>query len=284
MKSFIPDSLTYVEGNTIPITEIRRRFTDSEHGKKLNQQLRWKPAKTEGTTDDQWRKTFGADVNNLLHLDLSYGFVRAFLRKIKKCEELTMEDAEIFLLTSQTHDWQEAITDDKSAIYKTEDDETLEMNILRKMLNDYIPEDKASKSPKIPRVISTLTDKETLLYRMFNAIEKIGYLRTAKRAYLVKDVYSTDQFSPHQRESWHAMACQPFITNAPDVMTYCEEFPELAEFFTNPRVRPLWQSILDDCDNVDFEKFYPKKGRGLEANIPAVRKQWADFMAKHSTS
>ncbi len=275
MNKFIPESISYEDGTQIPLKEIRRRYADSKYGKILDDQLRWKIGIREGTTPDQWRKMFGADVNNLLHLDLSHGLVRTVIRRFKGVE-LTQDDMEILLLTAQTHDWAEAVTGDKSFIYKNKDDEDEEVGILQAIMEEFIPEDKKSSVPKIPQVISALNDKSTLRYRIFNVVENLGYLRTSKRAYEVRD-----KFENEQRDSLHALACQAFMTHKPTVIDYSHEFPELAEFFLHPRSLPIWNDIQADCDKIDYEKHYPGKGKHFEKKIPEVRKMWSDFLARN---
>jgi len=276
MERHIPDSISYEDGSQISIIEIRNRYAQSKHGQHLNNQLRWQPSIRTGTTPDQWRKSFGADVNNLSHLDLSYGLVRTVLRRFKSTE-FTLEDFEILLLTAQTHDWAEAITGDKSFVYKNEHDEKEEIAILRILLEEFLPEDQNSTSPKIPQVISTLTKKDTLRYKIFNIVEKLGYLRTCKRAYQIKD-----NFPEEQRAALHAMACQPFISSLPDIIEYSGQFPELAEFFLHPKTLPTWKDIHSDCDQIDYEKFYPGKGKHIDEKLPKTRKSWEEFLAQNN--
>jgi hypothetical protein len=275
MERLIPDSISYEDGIQVPLIQIRHRYANSEYGRILNNQLRWEPSIRNGTTPDQWRKAFGADVNNLLHMDLSCGLVKTVARRFKSVE-LNSEDLEILLLTAQTHDWAEAVIGDKSFVYKNESDEEEEIGILRALLEEFLPEDLKSASPKIPQVISTLTDKETLRYKIFNVVEQIGYLRTSKRAYLIKD-----NFPEEQKDALHAMACQPFITNVPKIIHHSRQFPELSEFVLHPKVLQVWKDILADCDFIDYEKYYPTKGKSLCELLPAIKKGWVDFLERH---
>lgn len=278
MERFIPDNISYEDGTQVPLIQIRYRYAESKYGDILNNQLRWGPAIRDGTTPDLWRKTFGADVNNLLHLDLTFGLLKTVLRRFKSVE-LTLEDLEILLLTAQTHDWAEAVTGDKCFIYKNESDEREEIDILRALLEEFLPEDRNSSVPKIPQVISTLTHQDTLRYKIFNIAEKIGYLRTCKRAYQVKD-----RFPEEQKAALHAMACQPFITNAPKVIDYSRQFPELSEFVLHPKVLPVWEAILADCDRIDFEKFFPTKGQHFCEILPKVKECWKNFLLQSGRS
>lgn len=90
---------------------------------KLAQQTRYNPFKPNSVSNEEWKQIFGAHVNNLDHMALSFGITRSFLDHcanprsnwqgpIPEQAQLTNTVHNNLLITSVTHDWAESVVGD----------------------------------------------------------------------------------------------------------------------------------------------------------------------------
>ncbi len=162
--------------------QIYRDFSETEYGETLAGNIRYGRYKPESVTNEEWELLLGPDVNNLKHLHLTYELTRQFVRDLK--ETLTDQEKEDLLLTAIVHDWAEAIVGDHTYDLKTADIETQELVEIKKMTAGMYGEDNESLVQRIHIVTDTiLKDTDSKLGKMFNAVERVGYLRTALRAW-----------------------------------------------------------------------------------------------------
>jgi len=145
------------------------QFEKSTYGKSLSGNVRFSSYKPPDFTQQDWEKLLGADVNNLKHMRLMYGFTQAL---IKESDHLSEEEKTILLKTALTHDWAESVTGDIPRPMKTDGDDEVERKILRNIFAEF----GIRESEEILRV---MFEKETRLAVIWNSIEIAGYLRTA---------------------------------------------------------------------------------------------------------
>ena len=176
--------------------QIHRAFAVTEHGQKLARSTRYDRYKPDGITNEKWERVLGVDVNNLKHLQLTYGLTRRFIeytanpsrlwqKAVSAQAQFTPEEQEDLLLAATVHDWAEAVVGDKMFDLKTRAEEDEELAVLQTMVqNLYRREEAQVIILRIDNVINTvIKDRNTKLGRAFNAIERVGYLRTALRAW-----------------------------------------------------------------------------------------------------
>ena len=183
------------EKGIIPFRQIRHLFETSIYGTVLGNQTRYDRYKPDGLQNSEWERLLGADANNLKHLPLSYGLTRSFIsycinapdfgdEKNSHMINFTSEDTEILLLAAISHDWAEAIVGDKMFDLKT-DKEEKEERTLHKILSHEIIDGLESNvlSEIMDEANYVSGDRYSKLGQAFNAIERLGYLRTALRAW-----------------------------------------------------------------------------------------------------
>jgi hypothetical protein len=126
----------------------------------------------------------GADVNNLTHLTLTYGLTQDFIRVAEKLQPgyLDDEDEELLQIAALIHDWAEAIVGDISFGDKTATNEVEEQAAFAAHLAEFYTGDATELINKARTEIVFDHAGENKLSRVFNAIERVGYLRTALRA------------------------------------------------------------------------------------------------------
>lgn len=178
----IPDSIDTADGGEIGFGEIHRRYAGSRFGQLLAGQRRWKRFMPAAIPGDQWaRAPLGADMNNLQHMPLVMGMTRSYLKHQDPAKVLNRTDSQILMLASITHDWAEAITDDIMFDLKTvaedDDEATIMLFLLRRMLGSRLSRE------TLMQVYSTVKDRNSRLGRIFNAIERVGYMRSGLNAW-----------------------------------------------------------------------------------------------------
>lgn len=163
-------------------SELHRKFAGSHHGVHLGQQIRFGRYKPETISNAEWSQApLGADVNNLSHMPLTKGLARAYLKNQDKQKALNRTDSQMLLLAAIAHDWAEAISDDKMFDQKTvsEDDQeaSIMLFLLKRTLGAKLTKD------QLMEVYSIVKDRQSRLGEVFNAIERVGYLRTGLNAW-----------------------------------------------------------------------------------------------------
>jgi hypothetical protein len=271
MKKIIPGGIDYESGH-LSFSEINRRFEKTEHGKKLSDSVRWGPMKTDKVSNAEWCRLLGADVNNFHHNRLTYGLTRAFLAKISH-ENLSGQDLEVILLTAITHDWAEAVLGDTPYDKKGLSNEEQERVILSDMLYEYLPEDVGSQNSRVPEVLATLYDRNAKLWKLFNIVEKLGYIRTGLNAFDRRHHYQGEQ------SERLAFMGKKVVANHVDTMfANAEQYPVLLDYL---RLRmPLFERIMSESKFEDFQKYAPGHEEQCQRGLVAVQQSFAKLKAK----
>lgn len=241
-KIHIPDSFDTIDGGEIGFQDIHRRFADSHFGKYLASQSRYKRYKPDFISDEQWcQAPLGADMNNLSHMALILGLAREFLKHQKPETALNRTDSQILMLASITHDWAEAITDDKMFDQKSPtedaDEATMMMFLLKKTLGSRL-------SPEtLMQVYKTVKDRNTRLGAVFNAIERVGYMRSGLNAWSASQkkgriIEGLDvEAEAELREAYQWMASNVAGNQTEALLKYAEKYYPVETYMVNARER-----------------------------------------------
>lgn len=173
-----------MERRTQPrLIEIHEKFEQTDFGKTLAGRVRYERYKPANVSNDQWVELLGADVNNLTHLTLTYGLAQDFIRNAHALQPdlLTDEDEQLLQVAALIHDWAESIVGDISFGDKTATDEIEEQAAFEANLASFYNGDTTLINKARTEIVFDHTGKNKL-GRVFNAIERVGYLRTALRA------------------------------------------------------------------------------------------------------
>lgn len=189
-ETHIPTGISMEDGTSLGFRQILASFASSELGQKLAGEIRYSRYKPDSIDNSQWERLLGADVNNLKHLSVTYGLTIAFLNHCNKTVaqdseiQFSQEEQEVLLLLAVCHDWAEAVVGDTMFDLKTDHERDKEDSILTQMimnLTNNHPDKKLLDQGK--RVIAVIQNEVPKLGRAFNAIERLGYLRTGLRAW-----------------------------------------------------------------------------------------------------
>lgn len=170
--------------NSDQLMEIHTAFEATEYGQILANNIRYARYKPEAVTNERWVELLGADVNNLTHLTLTYGLAVDFIRSMEQNQPGFFEADEVDRLkvAALTHDWAEAIVGDTSYGDKTADHEQQEQTAFREHFRNFADGRISSLIDDARSGIIFDHNGTSKLGRAFNAIEKVGYMRTALRA------------------------------------------------------------------------------------------------------
>ena len=168
---------------------IHESFSATVHGEALASNVRYGHFKPDNVDNERWVELLGPDVNNLTHLPDTYRLSCRFIEHTEHLQPGLLDDHEKALIKAGaiSHDWAESIPHigDTNYTLKTEEDEAEEEQAFADNLAGFFDAD--SFPPELGGLIreaaqTIIFDSGSRLGGAFNAIERIGYLRTALRA------------------------------------------------------------------------------------------------------
>lgn len=173
-----------MERNSGRLMDIHEDFEKTEFGKVLAGRVRYERYKPASVTNERWVELLGADVNNLTHLTLTYGLTQDFIRTTERLQPgyLAEEDEQTLQVAALIHDWAESIVGDISYGDKTPADEVEEQLIFEAHVVEFYGGGAMDLIDRARKEIVFDHAGESKLGGAFNAIERVGYLRTALRA------------------------------------------------------------------------------------------------------
>jgi hypothetical protein len=169
---------------------IYESFAETEPGMLLASRIRYERYKPVDVSDARWQELLGADVNNLKHALLTRNLTRSMLShlRVDRPQLLSENEGDILEVMAFIHDFGEGVGIDITYSDKTEDDSKKEMLDLKDLLDKYYGE----SSPEIATLMEDAFDvldgndfsglNVNKLGKIFNTVERVGYLRTALRA------------------------------------------------------------------------------------------------------
>ncbi|MFZ1019551.1 MAG: hypothetical protein WAN61_00970 [Minisyncoccia bacterium] len=244
MENQIPTKIE-LDSEEVNFGKIHRDFSETPYGKKLSDQIRWARFKPENTTNEKWNKLFGADVNNLEHLKLTYGLTRQFIKYLNEKKQLTKEEQENLLLAATVHDWAEAITGDLSYYLRTEENEREELIYLEKIIREICGQDEKLFFRMKFVIDEIVHNKDSKLGKMFNAIEKVGYVRTSIRAY-----NESKKVNGELKIALIRMALEATPDQVRMLLDYAKIYPPVAIYLKENK--EIINDIFKDAENLDI--------------------------------
>ncbi len=261
----LPAGITF-DNRHLSFSHIHRRFAGSLYGIRLAQNIRYAPYKPDGVSHQEWERTLGIDVNNLNHLNLSLGMTRSFLANCASADErwkgrvsteavFTPQEQQLLLLTAVVHDWAEAVVGDIPYHLKTQSDEEREMTILRGLIHEVLGNGNSSaQCDEIAGgVQSVLTDTRSKLGKAFNAVERVGYVRTGLRAWEQSRI-----ISGHLGKNLENLAFQVVPFHITKLVHYAEIYPAVdsyLSFHQNPITQIINARDGGSTNHVWFMRF-----------------------------
>jgi len=256
------------------IFDAYRAFRSTPYGEKLSGSIRYEKYNLSSLSNEEWVRLLGSDVNNLTHMPLTRGLTKDFIKTTERYKEnyFSEEEKVLLELAALIHDQGEAITGDISYGDKTENDEVEELRLFAQNADAF----SGDISDDLKELIATARDqivfnKESRLGRIFNAIERVGYLRTALRA---NDKVQLDETSEYADGLNWLIA--DVLSNQPlELVKYAEEYPAVSAYLTHQK-----QKITAAFIAVSPETFshYGEKAETKLQEFVASFKAWNDWM------
>ena len=212
---------------------VHRAFAETEFGKALAPKVRWDRYKPETFSNEHWQELLGVDANNLGHLQLMGNMARGFGRHmaVSKPGYFEPEEPAILEVAGYIHDWGESIPSvgDINYLLKTAEDEAHEQAEFEANLAHFFNGGEADVEMLIRRALDeVIFTKDSKLGQAFNAIERVGYVRTGLRA--AKHVI--DGTAPGCEENLRWLAVDVLSNNISKLIDYSNTYPPIKDYLT----------------------------------------------------
>jgi hypothetical protein len=266
-----------VEGN-LEYSGIYQAFSETEYGQLMSQEVRYAKYMPEGCSNEEWRELLGADVNQLQHLHLTYGLTKAFINRMDAlCPgELSDEDKTKLKDGAISHDMAESVVTDISYGDKTADDEAREVAVFEESLNSFLHGSSDNIIERIKRakdeVVFNQEDKDARLSKMFNAIERVGYLRTALRAH----ENAKTELRPDYEESFEWIVADVFGNHIEKLLGYAREYPPVWEYLHN--MQDQITEAFTSLDSAVFDRYAPDVQEKERAEFCEAWLAWTNYL------
>lgn len=233
---------------------LHESFGKSDEGKEMKTRVRYALYKPANVSNEEWERLLGADVNNFEHLRLTYGLTRVFL--LRDLENFSLDQANVLLLTAIVHDWAEAITLDITADKKTAEDEEKEALVTKELFDLFFSEAEDVVLPN--EVHKVIFDKEHELFPVFNAVERIGYMRTAINAWKARN-RGGENISVNLE--W--LIGNVLGNQIPALLNYSARFPQVLEYIDR-NLNVIKEMFLKISDGQTFDLYEKEEERLLQ--------------------
>lgn len=139
---------------------------------------------------DRYIEILGADVDPTKHMSRTLTITNSFVRQHNAlCAinavlvPISDDESRLLQLAAITHDWGETIVGDVKYDLKTDEDEKQEIQAYGTIIAENSGTDEELDEETEDALVSIIFDPETKLGKIFNTIERVGYLLTALRAH-----------------------------------------------------------------------------------------------------
>ena len=274
MATEIPNSIE-INGQEIKFRKIHQDFSTTEPGIRLKNNTRW--SRYQGELNNQeWEKMMGYDVNNFEHGRLTFGITRLFIDHINQSDseiKFNPEEQRLLLLTAIVHDWPEGITKNGDVSYdqKTTQDEAEELTGIEQIITGMFGQENLHLSKQIQNV---LDDRNSKLGMAFNAIERIGYLRTGLRG------WEKSKITPPEISTnliW--LTNNAILNQVSKLVEYSSIYPPIDSYLQ--KNKKLISEVFDLMSDSIFEKYnsVEEKGKNI-TKFNLAKNDWAQYIGK----
>jgi hypothetical protein len=256
---------------TNDLLAIHDSFSKTSYGQALAARVRYEKYKPSQVSNERWIELLGPDVGNLSHLTTTYDITMEFIERLNEQEpgRLTDYEEDTLRVAALIHDWAEAIVGDISFGDKTEADEAEE----KRHFNENLKHFYSGGSKEINDLIfSALTevvfDPVSRLGAMFNAIERMGYIRTALRAcgHLVNG-------DAQECESGFRWIIADVLSNQIiKLQEYSAKYPPVAKFLSENQssISVAFEQVIDST----FEQYGPTQRTTKRQEFVRAQESW----------
>jgi len=259
-------------------------YAQSPAGEYLSQRARYDAYRPVNTSVEEWQDLLGADVNNLDHMLVTVQVASTFLRLSRMQETpntlapFSIEDENDLLLAAAIHDWGEGVEgcEDITWRKKSKDDDLREKVAIKEIIKEVSTsfsggdrDEELEVRSQLERVVDEIVfNNESRLGRAFDAIERVGYLRTAVRSWREQaNVENPDMKDALQWISADVLALHtiPLLSHSQD------HFPVLTMLAQNePYITDAFASMPDSI----FEMYDEDEREKMREKFNTSRSAW----------
>lgn len=207
----------------IPYQAIVPIFQKPEVRKQLRSNIRYNRYRVD-ETPERFANLLGDDIRFVSHPGVTYNLTERFIysqnSSLGNVEPISTNEAATLLTASIIHDWGEIkldghghgdITFDQHTRVHDEEENSIFDNITSWISDE---DDRILLRNAYNEIV---LDKTSKLGRMFNAIERVGYLNTAMRAYTGR--------SGERIKNWHGLVGNVLSNQITSLLLYSKEYP-----------------------------------------------------------
>lgn len=275
----IPSTITLNEGRQFSFDKIFEYFSNTKYGQNLASEIRYKRYNldTDNVSNKDWQRLLGIDVNNLKHMPLTYGLGRSFLKHLDI--QFSAPDQENFLLACNLHDIAEAVKKDITFGSKTKTDDEEEIKLLHQMSAN-IFSNFPGLNDRLDYVVDTIIgDHNSELGKPFNAVERLGYLRTGLRAFGV-----ISELKGKQKEGLEWLTTDVLLNQIPTLIEYSKIYRPVDLFLKSQKdliseaFETLPESVFKYYDGDSEKKGDEKESVKKEKQYQNAKQEWQNFV------
>lgn len=256
------------------LIEIHEKFEQTDFGKTLAGRVRYERYKPLDVSNERWVELLGADVNNLTHLTLTYGLAQDFIRsaQVLQPDFLTSEDEQLLQVAALIHDWAESIVGDISFGDKTANDELEEQTAFEANLASFYDGDITLINRARTEIVFDHTGKNKL-GQVFNAIERVGYLRTALRA--GGHVVRGDAMDCDDGLRW--LVADVLSQQPKPLAAYAETFQPVKQYLANQhdQISLMFEIVTENSDI--FDNYPPEQREAKRRQFSESYEAWQQY-------
>ena len=241
----------------ITFRQFSEHILASKPGQILKGEVRFARFKPPQISNEQWQMILGKDVNNFYHMPLTARMVNFFLYycqnppeswpgKLSPESDFSQKEGELLVLAGVFHDTAEAIVTDIPSPIKTDDDRKREMIVLREIMPRILENtDMAALMPHVDEAIDEIiSTRTTKLGKAFRAIEEIGFLRVALKAWRGRR-----QEDPVFKSALIQLAKEVVDRSLPRAEAFALTYPAVFVFLESPRNKKELEEIQEAIKN-----------------------------------
>jgi len=265
----MPEAVNGYCGEKLSFDDLGKVLAESRYGRILKGKPRFDYYRPNTTPVEKWIELLGPDVDNLLHMPYTFSLAREFLENNK---DFDSNEKIALLFCAMTHDMQEAITGDRRKPDKTDSEEKMEAELLASILGEVLASeiDAVKLAELTTTVKEIMIDEHSKLGRAFSAIEKLGYAKTALRAWEIKKQGGLIHYGENPLQTGLGMLAHSVFTHqAFKMVDYAEDFSFMRSFLAE-NVGEITE-ILEESE--EFETYENAKIMNLSV------KSWDRFRA-----